>query len=67
MCPYVQQDTIEHYFYNGPVAQEFWEETLGTGIKFTALDILLGIENKTNDQVLFLMQYCILLGKWYIY
>ncbi len=67
-------DTIEHYFYECNISIMFWRNlerwintVLDVHIQLTICDVLLGIPNPGGDQVLFLINYCILNGKWYIY
>ena len=65
-------DSIEHFFYNCPKVAYFWKNVqvwlfnvLETNIKFTVLEVLLGIlqENQYSK----ICNYVILHGKKYIY
>ena len=75
LCPECAlPDTIEHYFYECHVSYTFWRNleqwlkiTLGAEIHLNMFNILFGTDNEDNDNVLFLLDYCILLGKYYIF
>ena len=75
LCPECAlPDTIEHYFYECHVSYTFWRNleqwlkiTLGAEIHLNMFNILFGTDNEDNDNVLFLLDCCILLGKYYIF
>ena len=67
-------DTIEHYLLECADAKIFWsriEEMIydiyQTNIKLSYVEKLLGIENKSDNELLYIYNYCLLLGKYYIY
>ena len=69
-----EQDTIEHLFYECHTVQYFWESlenwianTLQTHVRLSILDILFGTQNESHDPILFHIDYCVLIGKWYIH
>ncbi len=67
-------DTLEHYFFDCHISYTFWKllqtwfyKIVNVSIDLDALSILFGIVNSNNDNILFLLNYCILIGKWYIF
>jgi len=66
-------ETIEHYFYY--CDQSFWmnvtewfSQAFQVMIPLKVLDVLMGIPHmKTQDELLSIMNFVILHGKWYIY
>lgn len=67
-------DSIEHYFFICKLSSNFWKpfqrwfsNATGVCINLDALTIVFGTRNMHNDNILFLMDYCILIGKWYIF
>ena len=76
ICQYCTKDvdTLEHYFMQCPDVKIFWsrlmqlwENTYGFSFALSKLDILFGIINENDDVVIDALNYCILVGKWYIY
>jgi hypothetical protein len=70
----LEVETIEHYFFECPSSQALWRSfeiwfrsSLGVHIVLSALTVLFGTNDMGNDGVLFLMDYCIIIGKWYIF
>lgn len=71
-CHYCNQyDTLEHHLFYCNESQKFWEKlkhwifkTLELKFNFTICEILLGINDFTPD--LKLINFLILLGKWYL-
>lgn len=67
-------ETIEHYFFECPSSQMLWKSfelwfynSLGVRIPLCATTIVFGTNNLLNDDLLFLMDFCIMTGKWYIF
>jgi hypothetical protein len=75
LCPVCAGlDTIEHFFYDCPMVRAFWSslenwvaQITDTRVGVSKQEILLGLQTESNDQTLFIINYCILMGKWYIY
>ena len=66
-------EDLEHYFFNCVFVQSFWQHLFSwfyalTKCKFNlkAIDIILGVMNETNDNLLNVLNYCILFAKGYI-
>lgn len=67
-------DSLEHYFFLCTSSSRFWKSfqrwfstVTGVNINLDALTIIFGTMNMNNDNTLFLMDYCILIGKWFIF
>ena len=67
-------DTLEHHFFECHVCYTFWQtfqdwfrNVTGVFLKLDVLNVLLGINNTSNDNTLYLMDYCIIIAKFYIY
>ena len=67
-------DTLEHYFYKCDALKYFWSSFFKwwfhitkTQFEIHSLDIVLGIQNLTDCNLLNSLNYCILLAKVYIY
>ena len=68
------EDTIEHYFFNCNKASVFWSnfkvwwrDTTQCLIKLGALDIVFGVMNENNNDLLWILNFCILFSKYYIH
>ena len=66
-------DNIEHYFYYCEHSHTFWQQVemwmascLSVKIKFTVLEALMGFLNY-DSELFFIVNYIVLLGKYYIY
>ncbi len=74
-CTYCNEsDTLEHYFFNCKKVKCFWSSFFkwwfcitDTQFGIHALDIVLGIQNQNNDNIMNLLNYCILQAKVFIY
>ena len=69
-----QLDSIQHYFYHCTIVANFWYSFIRwwkniTGFSFVLdeIDIIFGILNPFKDNFIDVLNYCILLGKFYIY
>ena len=68
------EDTIEHYFFYCHIVSEFWEmfklwwktNTL-CDIRFGAIDIVFGIMNENNIDLIGVLNFCLLFSKYYIH
>lgn len=67
-------ETLEHYFYYCCIAYTFWtnletwiKNTMGIHLKLNVLDVLVGTPNETRGSFLSVLDYCILIGKWYLF
>ena len=67
-------DTLSHYFAECQVVKGFWESVkrwflrvFQFVINFTPLDILLGIPNYDNSNVIMNLNFVILFAKYFIY
>ena len=67
-------ETIEHYFFLCDKVQIFWKSfynwwknIYNVTIKLGQLDIIFGIINENKDDMLHVLNFCILLAKKYIY
>lgn len=67
-------DTIRHHFADCPRARQFWTnlqrwigDKLQVNIPLTPFEILLGIPNSHLNEVLDLINFLVLCGKYYIY
>jgi hypothetical protein len=70
-------DSLEHYFFDCHTSYTLWKQfeiwfhkATEVLIKLDALSILFGTcmyGHANNDNILFLMDFCILIGKWYIF
>ena len=75
MCSYCETevvDTLEHHLFYCIESRKFWSkieqwitDNLGLQFKFTVYEILLGIIF-TQDDTLHIINYLILMGKWFI-
>ena len=72
-CP-TASDTLQHYFYLCPdvchfwlALKRWWHGLTEFSFDLRESDILLGILNPNNDINIDILNYCILVGKWYIY
>ena len=66
-------DTIEHHLYSCPNTFVFWtrisdwlEGCMEVRFKFTICEILLGLPNMINDNVIYAVNFIIVLAKFYI-
>ena len=66
-------DTLEHYFYECLNVKQFWASLLRwwnnksqCNFKLGCLDILFGIMNENNENVVSVLNYCILYAKSFI-
>ncbi len=66
-------DTIEHHFYYCPESKTFWkrieqwiESNLDLKFNFTVCEILFGIPFQNTQLDLEMINFILLLGKWYI-
>ena len=73
-CYENEEDTIEHYFYQCTDVFMFWNSfsrwwkgIYGFTFILREQDVILGIENETNSSSINVLNFCILLGKSYIY
>ena len=74
-CACGEVDTIEHYFFYCSESQTIWKfitqwmnEIFNVNIPLKIVNVILGIPYiKTHDDVLNILNYLILHGKWYIY
>lgn len=60
--------SIEHYFFHCLLSYNFWksferwfDNALGVLINVDVLTVLIATKNMTNDNILFLMDYCTIL------
>jgi hypothetical protein len=67
-------DTIDHFIYSCHTSLKLWQSILlwwknsfNFSIPITVLEIIFGIPNENNDQVINLLNTVILYGKYYIY
>ena len=67
-------DSVEHHLYTCNRLQHFWQSIFtwlyrvsGLRINLTVSDIIFGICNENNDNMLNMFNYCILLAKDFIY
>ena len=68
------EDTIEHYFFYCHIVSDFWKmfrlwwknNTL-SDIRFGAIDIVFGIMNENNNDLICVLNFCILFSKYYIH
>lgn len=74
ICDNQIQDNIEHYFFYCPHTVNFWQffkrwwyRFSNVDITLHALDIIFGVLNYNDDNILSLLNYLILAAKWYIY
>ena len=68
------EETIEHLLYHCPILQHFWtslfdwlEVIFGIRINLTVMEIMFGISDENEDDILFVFNFCILYAKYYIY
>ncbi len=75
MCKHCEEkiDTIEHHFYECTDSKLFWnriedwiKNNLELTFHFTICEILFGIPFETNQSDLGMINFIILLGKWYM-
>ena len=66
-------DNIEHYFFECASVKQLWSELMrfiqqvyGIHFELRCLDIIFGIINDSNDDVLEVLNFCILQGKYFI-
>ena len=69
-----ETDTIEHYFVDCKAVQPFWKHLFNwlsyvskTRLHVTKLEIIFGIINENNLDLLNVINFCILFAKYYIY
>ena len=69
-----EEETIDHLIYTCPRLQHFWDTLFvwlmniyGVRINLSVLEIMLGIINENDDEVLHVFNFCILFAKCYIY
>ncbi len=76
ICPHccTEVDTLVHYFvYCNDVVifwkqfEKMWRRIFHIWFPLIERDIIFGIQNESNDVVISTLNYCILLGKYYIY
>jgi hypothetical protein len=67
-------DTLQHYFFECQQSHMFWinlsnwcNNTMYVYVPLNVFDILFGIITGNDDNIIFSLNYCILIGKWYIY
>ena len=67
-------DTIEHFLYECTGLKFFWrslfgwlQDVLNTHITLTVPEILFGLENDNEDNILHVNNYCMLAAKCYVY
>ncbi len=67
------EETLEHYFYHCEFVREFWNHLFiwwngvsQCNLNLGAIDIIFGIMNEENDNMLSVLNYCIILAKKYI-
>ena len=67
-------DYPEHYFFCCKETTLFWKSiqtwlksVLKVHLNLTVNEIMLGIPNPCDDEIIDIFNYCILYGKWYIY
>ena len=67
-------DSIEHYFYHCPDMLIFWtnlcrwiNNVFNCSFKLGCLDVIFGVMDETNDDMLHVLNYCILFAKQFIY
>ena len=72
-CEENESDTLEHYFYQCPTVFRFWKtfsnwwkRIYGFLFLLREMDIVFGVLNDNNDTCVDVMNYCILIGKYYI-
>ena len=68
-----EMDTLVHHLFSCPSSRNIWTQleswlrnNLGTGFSFTECEILFGIPIDHNNVDIQIINYFILLGKWYI-
>ena len=68
-----ENESLEHYFYSCPYVKRFWKSFMNWWktiydcyIQLNVLDILFGIVNENNDNMIGCLNFCILLAKRYI-
>ena len=70
-CNYCnKEDTIEHVTIYRCYGRRFviwWNIISECKIKFGALDVIFGIMNENNDDLIYVLNYCILFCKHFIY
>ena len=73
-CNENESDTIEHYFYQCPSVFLFWKSfckwwknVYGFFFSLKEVEVILGIINDNDDLCFDVMNYCILLAKFYLY
>ena len=71
-CNHTVIDTLEHHLFLCDQSVNFWKElqnwifiNLELGFNFTICEVLFGIIHSNNDD-LFIVNYLLLLGKWFI-
>ena len=73
-CDENECDTIEHYFYQCPYVFMFWrsfckwwKNVYGFSFLLKEEEVIFGIINENEDICFDVMNYCILIAKYYIY
>ena len=73
-CDENELDTIEHYFYQCADVFMFWnsfsrwwKSIYEFSFFLKEQDVILGVENENNSKCIDVLNFCILLGKYYIY
>ena len=74
MCPLCDcEETLEHYFFDCNFAKQFWilflqwwKRVSDCSFQFGALNIIFGMMNETNDELISVLNYCIIVAKKYI-
>ena len=68
------QDNIEHYFFYCNHCTNFWESfrnwwtnVSNIDMRLSVNDIIFGVLNYNNDNLISILNYVILLAKWFIY
>ena len=73
-CKCSKIDTVEHHLYNCQTLQPFWnqlflwlESIYGINMNLSVIDIIFGIDNENNDDILHIFNYTILFAKSFVY
>lgn len=68
------RDTIEHFLFNCPLVHAYWQNVsqwffsiYDINIRLNVVDILFGVQNENDDDILDVLNFVILHGKWYIH
>ena len=73
-CPSEEIDTIQHYFCHCQPVNDFWfsfirwwKNVYEFNFMLSVEEIIFGVLNPNNDSNIDVLNYCILIGKYYIY